>query len=63
MSGERRVRLLTRSARGRLTLAATVVLVVAGGAIAAYLYEKHRTGNIYHPHAPFVPQPVAHTLP
>jgi outer membrane protein assembly factor BamB len=26
--------------------------------VAAYLYEKHRTGNIYHPQAVFVPQPA-----
>jgi outer membrane protein assembly factor BamB len=63
MNGERRVRLLPRSTRGRLTLAGAVLLVVAGGATAAYRYEKHRTGNIYHPHAPFVAQPVAPTLP
>jgi outer membrane protein assembly factor BamB len=26
-------------------------------ALGALLYERHRTGNIYHPHAPFVAQP------
>jgi outer membrane protein assembly factor BamB len=26
--------------------------------LGAYLYERHRTGNIYHPHARFVPQPT-----
>jgi outer membrane protein assembly factor BamB len=51
-----------RSARGRLALAGLAVLVLAGGALAAYLYEQHRTGNIYHPHALFVPQPTP-TLP
>ena len=25
---------------------------------AAYLYERHRTGSIYHPHARFIPQPT-----
>jgi outer membrane protein assembly factor BamB len=62
MSGARRFRLLPRSSRGRLALAAGVVLVLAGVALGGYLYEKHRTGNIYHPHALFVPQP-APTLP
>jgi outer membrane protein assembly factor BamB len=28
-------------------------------ALAAYLYEKHRTGSIYHPNAPFTAQTVA----
>ena len=55
-------RLLPRSTRGRLTLAAVVVLAIAAVALAGYLYEKHRTGNIYHPHAVFVPQPTP-TLP
>jgi outer membrane protein assembly factor BamB len=63
MTGGRRFRLLPRSMRGRLTLAGVLVLVLAGAALAAYLYEKHRTGNIYHSHAPFVPQPVAPELP
>jgi outer membrane protein assembly factor BamB len=57
MSDGRR-RLLPRSTRGRLTLAGLTVLVIAAGALATYLYEKHRTGNIYHPHAVFVPQPT-----
>jgi outer membrane protein assembly factor BamB len=39
-----------------------VALAIAGVALAVYLYEKHRTGNIYHPHAAFVPQPTP-TLP
>ncbi|HTA14461.1 MAG TPA: PQQ-binding-like beta-propeller repeat protein [Solirubrobacteraceae bacterium] len=63
MTGGRPSRLLPSSTRGRLALAAGVVLVIlAGGALAAYLYEKHRTGNIYHPQAAFVPQPTP-TLP
>jgi outer membrane protein assembly factor BamB len=53
---------LPRTTRGRLGVAGVVTLVLAGGALAVYLYEKHRTGNIYHPHAAFVPQPTP-TLP
>jgi outer membrane protein assembly factor BamB len=62
MSGARRARLLPRSTGGRLGLAGVVALLLAGVALGAYLYEKHRTGNIYHPHAPFVAQPSP-TLP
>jgi outer membrane protein assembly factor BamB len=58
---DRRRRLLPRSKRVRVTLGALVVLLAAA-ALAGYLYERHRTGNIYHPHARFVPQP-APTLP
>ena len=57
----RRPRLLPRSRRLRAALAAIVVLLVAA-AVGGYLYERHRTGNIYHPHARFVPQPTP-TLP
>jgi len=49
-------RLLPRSKRLRLSLAALVVLLLAGAALGAYLYERHRTGSIYHPHARFVPE-------
>lgn len=62
MSGRRRPRLLPRSSGGRLMLAGVTALALAGFALATYLYEKHRTGNIYHPHALFVPQPTP-TLP
>ncbi len=54
-------RLLPRSGRARLTLAA-LVLLLAGAALGGYLYERNRTGSIYHPHARFVPQPTP-TLP
>src|SRR3977135_261532 len=63
MKGERRFRLLPGSTRGWATLAGIAVLLLGGVALAAYLYEKHRTGNVYHPHARFVPQPVAPPLP
>lgn len=51
-------RLLPASKRARIALAAALALLVALG-VAAYLYEKRRTGSIYHPNAPFIPQPVA----
>lgn len=50
-------RLLPRSRRGRMALAAGALLALAAVALAGYLYEKHRTGSIYHPHARFIPQP------
>ena len=54
-------RLFPRSRRVRIGLAALVV-VAAAAALGGYLYERHRTGNVYHPHARFVPQPTP-TLP
>ena len=44
-----------RSKRVRLVLAGLVV-VLAALALGGYLYERNRTGSIYHPHAPFVPE-------
>jgi outer membrane protein assembly factor BamB len=35
-----------------------IVVVLAGLALAGYLYEHHRTGSVYHPHARFIPQPT-----
>ena len=49
-------RLLPRSKRVRLGLAALVLLAAA--ALGGYLYERHRTGSIYHAHARFVPEPT-----
>jgi len=54
-------RLFPRSRGVRAALAA-LVLILAAAALGGYLYERHRTGSIYHPHAPFVPQPTP-TLP
>jgi outer membrane protein assembly factor BamB len=54
-------RLFPRSKRVRAILAGLVVLIAAL-AVGGYLYERHRTGNIYHPHARFVPEPTP-TLP
>jgi outer membrane protein assembly factor BamB len=54
-------RTLPGSARLRAALAALAALIVAA-AIGGYVYERNRTGSIYHPHARFVPQPTP-TLP
>jgi outer membrane protein assembly factor BamB len=54
-------RLFPRSKRVRVALAG-LVLVLAGLAIAGYIYERNRTGSIYHPHARFIAQPTP-TLP
>jgi outer membrane protein assembly factor BamB len=62
MSSTRRFRLLPRTTRGRLAATGVAALLLAGVALAGYLYEKQRTGNVYHPHALFVPQPTP-TLP
>ncbi len=58
----RLARLLPRSRNAKLAAAAGILLLLAGVVLAGYLYEKKRTGNIYHPHAVFVPQPTP-TLP
>jgi outer membrane protein assembly factor BamB len=41
----------------RLGAAALIVLVLAA-ALGAYVYERHRTGSIYHANARFVPEPT-----
>jgi outer membrane protein assembly factor BamB len=58
---EHRRRPLLRSRRLQLALAALVVLIAAA-ALGGYLYEHNRTGNVYNPHARFIPQPTP-TLP
>ena len=61
LRGPKRPRLLPRPGRARAAVAALLALLAAV-ALAAYLYERHRTGSVYHPHARFVPQPTP-TLP
>jgi outer membrane protein assembly factor BamB len=51
-------RLIPRSKRARLLTAGAFVLLLAAIALGAYLYEKSRTGSIYHPHARFIPTPT-----
>jgi outer membrane protein assembly factor BamB len=52
-----RRRLFPRSKRVRIALG-VLVLALAGAALGGYLYERNRTGSIYHPHARFIPQPA-----
>jgi outer membrane protein assembly factor BamB len=49
-------RLIPRSKRVRAGLAGLLV-ALAALAVAAYAYERHRTGSIYHPNARFVAEP------
>jgi outer membrane protein assembly factor BamB len=58
---DRSRRLFPRSRRLRAAIA-LLVLILAGGALGGYLYQRNRTGSIYHPQARFVPQ-AAPTLP
>jgi outer membrane protein assembly factor BamB len=37
---------------------AALVAMIAAVALGAYLYERHRTGSIYHPHARFISEPT-----
>jgi outer membrane protein assembly factor BamB len=46
-----------RVKRNRRIAAAGALVLVLLLALGAYLYERHRTGSIYHPNARFVPQP------
>jgi outer membrane protein assembly factor BamB len=60
MRGRRR-RLFSRRRRVPYVLAG-VALLLGAVALAGYLYERHRTGSVYHPHARFIAQPTP-TLP
>jgi outer membrane protein assembly factor BamB len=55
-------RFFPRSKRVRLILAG-VLVAIAALAVAAYVYERDRTGSIYHPHARFVPEPTPQLPP
>jgi outer membrane protein assembly factor BamB len=44
--------------RRRLVAAGVLLLLLGGIGLGAYLYERHRTGSIYHPHARFVAEPL-----
>ncbi|HEX3433479.1 MAG TPA: PQQ-binding-like beta-propeller repeat protein [Solirubrobacteraceae bacterium] len=59
---DRLKRLLPRSKRARLIVAGAIALLVGVG-LAAYFYERDRTGSIYHPHARFVPEPTPAPAP
>jgi outer membrane protein assembly factor BamB len=50
------------SRRARWIAAGLLLLLLVAVALGGYLYERHRTGSIYHPHARFIPQPSP-TLP
>jgi len=58
---DRSRRLRPRSRRLRAVLV-VLVLAIAAAALGGYLYERERTGSIYHPHAPFLSQATP-TLP
>jgi outer membrane protein assembly factor BamB len=49
-------RLVPRSTLARVAVALLVLAVAAAAGV--YVYARKRTGNIYHPHARFVPQPT-----
>jgi outer membrane protein assembly factor BamB len=54
---------LRGSRRLHAALAAlTLIVLLAAAALGIHLYQRQRTGSIYHPHARFVPQPTP-TLP
>jgi outer membrane protein assembly factor BamB len=59
---DRLKRLLPRSKRIRVIVGA-LVIAIAAIAIAGYLYERNRTGSIYHPHARFVPEATPKPAP
>ena len=48
--------------RGWRWIAAGLIALLVAVVLGGYLYERHRTGSIYHPHARFIPQPSP-TLP
>jgi outer membrane protein assembly factor BamB len=44
------------SGRRWLLLGGALLILAAAVGVGGYLYAKHRTGSIYHPHAPFIPE-------
>jgi outer membrane protein assembly factor BamB len=38
-------------------IAAGLLALLGAAALGGYLYERHRTGSVYHPNARFIPQP------
>ena len=44
-------------------IAGVLVVVLGGVALGAYLYERNRTGSVYHPHAPFTAESTPTALP
>jgi outer membrane protein assembly factor BamB len=55
-------RKLPFSRRVRWTLATLLLVLIVAAVVGVHLYQRQRTGSIYHPHARFVPQPTP-TLP
>jgi len=51
-----------QSRRARRIAAGLLVVLLGAAVLGGYLYERHRTGSVYHPRARFVPQPSP-TLP
>jgi outer membrane protein assembly factor BamB len=51
-----------QSRRARRIAAGLLVVLLGAAVLGGYLYERHRTGSIYHPRARFVPQ-LSPTLP
>jgi len=49
----RRKRLFSRRRRLPWVIAGVLVLAIAGIAIGIHIYERNRTGSVYHPNAPF----------
>lgn len=44
--------------RARIVIPVVLVLLIGIG-VGGWLYERHRTGSIFHPHARFIPQSTA----
>jgi outer membrane protein assembly factor BamB len=59
----RRKRLFSRRRRLPWAIAGGLVVVLAAVALGVYLYERHRTGSVYHPNAPFTAESTPTALP